>query len=265
MARWQRLPSGIVFGVFVTAALMFAGCNMPVNDSEMSAPLVVFTFDDGHHSIYDMAFPIMRSYDSSWAATHFLPTNHPGSPGHVTIAQLDSMETVGGWETGGHGQTHENLSSIPLDSVRSQVAYADSFLRAHGLSHESYAYAFGNYNDSVQTIVSQYFDNIRTSHDMKYLGGVNRYELGAYDAKAGHTADDLIGRIHEAELSGSPLVIYCFHVIVPDTAAPDVHHAWWTSEAAFRGLCDYLVRRGMPVYTVREAVRILHEGARGSR
>jgi hypothetical protein len=54
-------------------------------------------------------------------------------------------------------------------------------------------------------------------------------------------------------------VIYCFHVIVPDTAAPDVTHDWWTRESAFTGLLDYLREREMPPMTVRDAMEILCE------
>ena len=234
------------------ALALLAAC-IPSTTPPESDPLVVFTFDDAHHSVYEIAGPLMRSYDPSWGATHFFPLEYPRQPGLMTLAQVQEMEALG-WETGGHGRTHENLSAVTMDQVRSDVAASDSFLRANGLSHESYAYAFGNYNDSVQAVVAEHFRNIRTSHDFKYLDGVNRLQLGAYDAKAGHTADDLIGRIEEARLAGSPLVIFCFHVIVPDTATPDVSHDWWTHESAFIGLLDYLRERGMEVMTVRAAM-----------
>jgi peptidoglycan/xylan/chitin deacetylase (PgdA/CDA1 family) len=241
----------------VVAALLLVFCGPPVAEQELGEPLVVFTFDDADTTIYTLAYPIMRAYDPSWTATHFLPVVYPGIPGNVTIAELQEMER-GGWETGGHGYTHQNLSSLPPDSARWHVAASDSFLRANGLSHESYAYAYGNYNDTVQSIVAERFRNIRTSHDFKYLDGVNRLELGAYDGKAGQTADDLIGRIEEAKLIGSPLVVFCFHEIVPDSAQPSGRHgAWWTRESAFRGLLDYLRSREMPAMSVRRAMEVL--------
>jgi peptidoglycan/xylan/chitin deacetylase (PgdA/CDA1 family) len=236
---------------------LLAAC-LPPTYPPQTDPLVVITFDDAHHSIYEIAGPLMRSYDPSWGATHFFPVCYPGQPGLMTLAQVQEMESSG-WETGGHGRTHENLSAVTIEQVRSDVAASDSFLRANGLSHESYAYAFGNYNDSVQAVVAQHFRNIRTSHDFKYLDGVNRLQLGAYDGKAGHTAEDLIGRIEEARLDGSPLVIFCFHVIVPDTAVPDVTHGWWTSQSAFTGLLDYLHERGMAAMTVKAAMAELCE------
>lgn len=238
-----------------TAALLAFAC-IPTPDSGDVDPIVVITFDDGHHSVYELAYPLMRARDTAWGATHFLPLTYPGQAGNVTVEQLGEMER-GGWETGGHGATHQNLSSVPLDEAERDISANRRWLEQNGLAHESYAYAYGNYNDSVQAIAQKYFRNIRTSHDYKYLSGVNRVQLGAYDAKTGMSTDDFIARIEEARAQGSSLVMFCFHVIVPDTAQPDVTHGWWSTESSFTGLLDYLHDRGMRVLTVRDAMREL--------
>ena len=104
---------------------------------------------------------------------------HAPRHGTITVAQAQEMEAHG-WETGGHGvrYTHENLSSVPIHSVENQVQMDYDFLVANNLSHESFAYPFGNYNSDVAAVVNKYFKNIRTSHDFEYLDGVNRTELG---------------------------------------------------------------------------------------
>ncbi len=221
------------------------GCN------RTERTIVVITFDDGHHSIYDFCFPLMRQYGRGWAATHFLPVSHVGQPGHVTLEQLQAMEEAG-WETGGHGLTHENLSSAPLSEVQLQVTRSDRFLRENGLSHASYAYAFGNYNQAVADTVRARFDNIRTSHDFHYRDGVNRLELGYFAVKGGHSAADLIARVEQARIERSPLVIIGFHAVLPDTAPPVP--SYWCSENTFRGFLDFLCRSELPVMTVSEAM-----------
>jgi peptidoglycan/xylan/chitin deacetylase (PgdA/CDA1 family) len=233
-------------------------CAVPSNPQHTGEPLVVFTFDDGDQSIYDLAFPLMSERTPDGAATHFLPATYPNTPSRVTVQQLQEMERIG-WETGGHGFTHENLSSVPLDTAERQIAQSDSFLQANGLSHESYAYAYGNYNAEVREAVAKRFANVRTAHDLKYLDGVDRLELGAFDAKSGQVADDLIGRIQEARQLGSPLVIFCFHYVVPDSVDPGLPHDWWTRESAFVGLLDYLREREMRPMSVRDAMGILCE------
>ena len=219
--------------------------------------MVVITFDDADPTIYGFAFPFMRSMDSTWAATHFFPVSYAGPGGPITVAQEKEMEKAG-WETGGHAYTHENLSSVPLDSVENQVKASYDFLAGNGLCHESFAYPFGNYNDTVKNIVEKYFHNIRTAHDYTYLDGVDRTELGYYAVKSGCTVGDIIGRVEQARSTGSPLVIIGFHVILPDTAAPVP--VYWCKESVFVGFMRYLKTHEYPVLTVKEAMRVLCGG-----
>jgi peptidoglycan/xylan/chitin deacetylase (PgdA/CDA1 family) len=239
--------------VFVAMFPLLLSCvNFSAPVSTNGGPIVVITFDDAHPSIYSIAFPAMRSLDTTWAATHFFPVTYLGFPGNMSLAQVKELEAVG-WETGGHGVTHENLSSIPLDSVRYQVRESYEFLLHNNLCHESFAYPFGNYSDTVKQIVSEYFKNIRTSHDYEYLDGVNREELGYYAVKSGCTAEDIIGGVEKAKTNGAPLVIIGFHAILPDTAPP--LPVYWCKENAFMEFLRYLKKSELPVMTLREAVR----------
>jgi peptidoglycan/xylan/chitin deacetylase (PgdA/CDA1 family) len=218
------------------------------------SPIVVITFDDAHPSVYGFAFPAMRAMDGTWAATHFFPATYAGPQGTITLNQLKEMEKAG-WETGGHGVTHENLSSVLPVTVESQVKEDNDFLTANGLSHESYAYAFGNYNDTVKAMVKKYFMNIRTAHDYEYLDGVNRTELGYYAVKSGCSADDLIARVEMARSIGSPLVIIGFHAVIPDTAPPVP--MYWCKESVFMGFLRYLKNEEFPVMTLKKAMKEL--------
>jgi peptidoglycan/xylan/chitin deacetylase (PgdA/CDA1 family) len=220
----------------------------------ISRPIVVITFDDADTTVYSIAFPAMRSLDTTWAATHFFPVTHLGSPGGITIEQAQEMERAG-WESGGHGFTHENLSSVPLDSIESQVKKSRDFLVENKLSHSSFAYAFGNYNETVKGIVAKYFDIIRTAHDYEYGDMIDRKELGYYAVKAGCTANDVIGRVEKAISLGSPLVVIGFHVILPDTAAPVP--VYWCKESVFMEFLRFLKKEELPLLTLQKAVHVL--------
>jgi len=234
--------------------MMFLCVNTNTPSRLFSTPIVVITFDDAHPSVYGFAFPTMRRMDSAWAATHFFPASYAAQGATFTSAQEREME-MAGWETGGHGVTHENLSSIPLDSVERQVKGDFDFLVANGLTHESFAYPFGNYNDTVKAIVKKYFHNIRTSHDFDYLAGIDRTELGYYAVKSGCTANDIIARVEQARSVGSPLVVIGFHAVVPDTALPPP--VYWCTESVFTAFLSYVKNAELPVLTLREAIKVL--------
>ena len=219
-----------------------------------SSPLVVITFDDADTSIGTIAFPLMKSMNSTWAATHFLPVTFAGSPGFCTVDQLREMEAHG-WESGGHGYTHENLSSVPLDSAEIQIEQSYQFLKHNHLSHESFAFPFGNYNEDVLTLVKKRFRNIRTSHDFQYLDGVKRTELGYFAVKGGHTTHDIIARVERARAAGAPLVIIGFHKILHEYESPVP--TYWCRESTFRDFLEYLKQEELPVLTLKEAMNRL--------
>lgn len=234
---------------------LFLTCSNIFNANDrMQNPVVIITFDDGHESVYKFGFKIMKSIDSSWAATHFLPVVSVKKKNNVTLSQLKEMEDAG-WETGGHGYTHENLTSVPLDSAEKQINKSYNFLKDNGLNHESFAYPTGNYNYNVQMIVEKKFKNIRTSHDFMYLDGINRKKLGYFAVKGGHTCDDIISRVERAKQFGAPLVVIGFHAIIPDDADPP--RIYWCRESAYRNFLKYLKKEEVPVMTVREAMHTI--------
>lgn len=242
---------------FACVAFLILSCDnafMPMETSQ-NAPLVVITFDDADSSIYTKGFRIMRAMDTTWTATHFFPKSYLDQSGSITLAEEKEMERAG-WETGGHGGIgHDNLSSLPPDTMTALVKDCYDFLVDSGLCHESYAYASGMYNDTVKAVVAKYFANIRTSHDYYYLDGVNRQELGYFAVKGGFTSDDIIVRVEEACSMGAPLVIIGFHTILADTA-PAIP-TYYCRESAFRGFLSYLEAQRFQVMNVRDAMKIL--------
>jgi peptidoglycan/xylan/chitin deacetylase (PgdA/CDA1 family) len=238
------------------AALCALSCSdafLPAEQSQVS-PIVVVTFDDADQSVYSVGYTLMRQTDTTWTATHFFPDNFIGMPGSVTLDQEKEMERSG-WESGGHGWEHDNLTAMPPDSAAWRIKAVYDFFVQNGLSHESWAYASGMYNDTIKAMVSQYFVNIRTSHDYYYLDGVNRQELGYFAVKGEFTGNDIIARVEEARLYGSPLVVIGFHVIQPDTAPP--LPIYYCKISAFRGFLSYLKNQQLRVMSVRAAMKIL--------
>jgi len=218
------------------------------------APIVVVTFDDADQSVYSVGFALMRQADTAWTATHFFPNSFIGAEGSVSLDEEKEMERAG-WESGGHGREHDNLTAMPPDSAAVRIKASYDFLVQNGLSHESFAWASGMYNDTVKAMVAGYFVNIRTSHDYYYLGGVDPKELGYFAVKGDFTSDDIIARVEEARRDGAPLVVIGFHVIQPDTAPP--LPVYYCKESAFRGFLTYLKNQQLRVMSVRDAMKIL--------
>ena len=216
-------------------------------------PIVVFTFDDGDTSIATRAFPMMCDSLPGSHATHFLPASWIGNNGTVSLSDLKKMEAYG-WETGGHGYTHANFTEITLDSARIEIARDDSALNALGLCSESFAWPSGNYNDSAKAICEKYFQNLRTSHDYMYTSGVDRTELGYFAVRSDHSVDDLMARLNLARESGSPMVVFGFHMILPDSSSST---NYWCKQSVFAAFLSDLKREGICPVNIREAMQEL--------
>jgi peptidoglycan/xylan/chitin deacetylase (PgdA/CDA1 family) len=238
-------------------ALYALSCSdaFPPSRQRQASPIVVVTFDDADQSVYSVGYTFMRETDSSWTATHFFPNRYIGLQGFVSLDQEKEMERDG-WESGGHGWEHDNLTAMPPDSAAWRIKASYDFLVQNGLSHESFAYASGMYNDTVKAMVSQYFVNIRAARDYYYLDGVDRQELGYFAVKGGTTRDDIVTRVEEARRLGAPLVVIGFHVIQPDTSPP--LPVYYCKESAFRGFLSYLKSQQLRVMSVRDAMKILY-------
>ena len=124
--------------LIASVALCALSCGdafLPVEQSQVS-PVVVITFDDADQSVYSVGYTLMRETDTAWKATHFFPNSYIGAPGNVTLEQEKEMERSG-WESGGHGFEHDNLTSMPPDSAAWRIKASYDFLVQNGLSHES--------------------------------------------------------------------------------------------------------------------------------
>jgi peptidoglycan/xylan/chitin deacetylase (PgdA/CDA1 family) len=252
----QYLLSAIGLILFFMGIVPGISCKNPfMTNAGIEQPIVVITFDDADPSVYAYAFPTMRSIDSTWGATHFFPVTYVGENKSITLAQIHEMENAG-WETGGHGYTHVNLSSISADSAEVQVKASYDFLVANGFKHDSYAYAWGNYNETVLAIVKKYFNAIRTAHDYDYLDGVNQYELGYFAVQQNHTATDVIARVEKAKSLGAPLVVIGFHAVRPDTTVA-YPGTYWCKESVYYQFLVYLKKHEYTVTTLHKAVNLL--------
>jgi peptidoglycan/xylan/chitin deacetylase (PgdA/CDA1 family) len=75
---------------------------------------VVLTFDDGYASHFEVVVPLLVRY--RFSGTFFIPTDHIGTPGHMTWDQLRRLVFVG-MEIGSHGKSHRPLTELPPEEM----------------------------------------------------------------------------------------------------------------------------------------------------
>lgn len=227
--------------------LSLCGCNYPSEKPVNPLPLIVLTFDDGSHTIYEFAFQEMKKFN--FPGVNFIPSGLIDYTGYLTHEQCREMENLG-WETGGHSVSHANLTTIPLDSVRSEVGRNFNDLVRLGLRHRSFALPAGHGNDEVLGIIKQWFPIIRNSQNYRYQHPLNTDRLGYYQVQDNDDVNTLMARVSHGIMEEEGLIIFGFHSFTEGNSR-------FITEINLSVLKDFLnaiKRKKLEVVTLSEAV-----------
>jgi len=109
---------------------------------------IVLTFDNGYHSQYTEAFPILRRL--GWVGNENMQlTGLPPSQGGLTDAQIRAM-VAGGWELDTQGISHADLVTLDASELYDQVAVARRTIqRRFHVPVNWFCYPSGDYDATV--------------------------------------------------------------------------------------------------------------------
>jgi peptidoglycan/xylan/chitin deacetylase (PgdA/CDA1 family) len=112
---------------------------------------VVLTFDDGYHSQFATAAPILRSH--GWVGVLDLEVLNTERSWGLSEEQIRLL-IRDGWELAAHTLTHPDLTQLPAAELRHEVAGSRAELRAtFGVPVDFFCYPAGRYNDVVVAAV----------------------------------------------------------------------------------------------------------------
>jgi len=148
----------------------------------------VITFDDGYHSVYQNALPILK--DLSLTATCFFVSNEIGKynkwdSDKKNYGKLDLMNEnqIKEWisydcEVGSHTLDHKDLTSLTIDEKIVQIKSPLKFFKdKFDILIESFSYPYGKYDeDSVKIVKANYNFAVTTKR--------SRYKINTFDKSA---------------------------------------------------------------------------------
>ena len=123
---------------------------------------VAITFDDGWHSIYEIAYPILKKY--GFPATLFLYTDFIGGRKAMSWKQVKEL-SENGFDIQCQSRTHRNLTSPEekesfkeyFDSLEMEISYPKKLIKRKLNKECSYlAYPYGKTNNLVIAILKKH-------------------------------------------------------------------------------------------------------------
>jgi peptidoglycan/xylan/chitin deacetylase (PgdA/CDA1 family) len=111
---------------------------------------IVLTFDNGYHSQYTEALPILRRL--GWVADENIQlTGLPPSQGGMTTAEVRALVDAG-WELDTQGMSHADLATATPTELQYQIVTARNLLRrTYHVPVNWFCYPSGQYNATVVT------------------------------------------------------------------------------------------------------------------
>ena len=215
---------------------------------------VMFRFDDGYASVYDLAYPVLSA--AGMTATCYVNSATIGTANYMTEEQI--IELYGaGWDIANHTATHANLTTLTEAQQETELATCAAYLDGLGLTRASHhvAYPWGQSNADTATAMTAtgMLTGIKTGSglqttpiaDLKNINGVT--DLTSTTTLAAATAK-------VDPLGGKRIVTYMGHKIATSAAAI----TWATDD--FKALVDHVGSRDCRAVTISQLYNYVQAG-----
>ena len=114
---------------------------------------VVFTFDDGYASHFDVVASLLVRY--RFTGTFFITVNRVGRPSYMTWEQLRKLAFLG-MEIGSHGMTHRPLTHLSRNHLEEELVQSKHVLEEQlGISIQALAAPGGFWNGTVAEVAKR--------------------------------------------------------------------------------------------------------------
>jgi peptidoglycan/xylan/chitin deacetylase (PgdA/CDA1 family) len=236
----------------IAVLLRFRACIEP--STRTTNGMVSITFDDGMKSQFDYAFPLMKARRIK--GTFYVTTDDirdfSHDPSFMSMSELQNLEANGN-EIGSHSKTHSYLTSLSDERIHDECKFSKELLQSNGFTAENFAYPYGDTNERVNAIVSQYYSTGRSAYKKPYLmhPSSSQFELTGF---AGETGDSsallrLQHIINLVALTNSYAIVF-FHDVNPNRRPDRIT----ISLQDFSSFLAYSVSKGVQFLTVKQAL-----------
>jgi peptidoglycan/xylan/chitin deacetylase (PgdA/CDA1 family) len=246
----------------LAAAVIGAQTQLLTSAAHADSPSAVIslTFDDSNLDQYTNAFPALQQY--GFHGTFYVNTGYVGvNAGSMTRSQLQDLANAGN-EIGGHTALHPDLTQLTSDEATREVCQSRNTLLNWGFSPTSFAYPYGSFNSTDETIAQQCgYNSARADFTLKSPAGCKGCALSdsippadpyAIDAPASvqstWSLSDIESLVTQAESAGGWMPVI-FHHVCDNNCDP-----YSVTPATFSAFLAWLQTQNVSVQTVGQVM-----------
>lgn len=218
--------------------------------------LITVWFDDGHHTVYNHAKPIMDQY--SLVGTHSIVGSWIGTPQRMDRKQLYEMMNEG-WEHCNHGWEHKRQSMITVEESEIELQKNLDYGLTHNFGKSAYYYVNpGGVNSEMTDPIQKKYSTLRRrGRGYNLLPIVDMYEIRSLEPLHDTPVEEVYEWI-DRSIEGGLWLCLLFHLIRPDEQANQV---LTYGETKFDLVMNYLKQKQdegkLRVVTVSEALNYI--------
>jgi peptidoglycan/xylan/chitin deacetylase (PgdA/CDA1 family) len=170
---------------------------------------------------------------------------------YVTASDIMAMENSG-HEIGAHTRTHAHLTELNSTDANNEIAGSRNDLLNMGIKKIlSFAYPYGEYNDSVKQIISSSGFSSARSVEEGFAGkNSDKMALIVKNVLNTTTVAEMKSWIDQAKANKKWLIVVTHHV-------DNSNDPYGTTAAKFTSLVDYIKQTNIPVLTVAQGMDLL--------
>lgn len=212
--------------------------------------VISLCFDDSPSGGWTYAVPKLAS--RGWAGTLFPIIGSIDTAGSLTMAQVQAIQNVYGWEIGAHATTtatHVDYTTQTTSWIRAEQLSMRRWQQANNFRSSSFAYPIGPYSAAATQEVAGHWESARSTGDLiDSVKTVDLQRMGSLVCNSSTTLATAKARV-DAVVAGKGWLKFTFHNIV---AASPSGNDWLASD--FNSLMDYIASKGIPVARIADVL-----------
>jgi len=220
------------------------------NPSQFSQGMVSLNFDDCNEDQWTNAVPILQA--AGLPATFYVITHRLDTDGSFTTSQTIALHNAG-HEIGNHTQTHPHLTTQTASQLQAETAGAEQDFRNIGIVPTTFAYPFGEYDDTVIQAVKNIGPVVgaRSTNDGPVSRTDDHFTLSRMNLGSTTALADVETAIDSAIANKQWLILVSHHVV------PNPSDNFSISPDFLQSVVNYIKQKNAFVVTNAEGLQLM--------